>query len=45
MNRRAKLEGFRIPYRDASFFRVWLRAMRWKKVFDALSSISASGRS
>ena len=30
MNRRAKLAGLRMPYRDASFFRAGLRARRWK---------------
>src|SRR6185503_11956532 len=44
MKRRAKLDGFRMPYLAARCFRTPLRARRWKKVFDALSIIEASMR-
>jgi hypothetical protein len=40
MNRRAKLDGCRIPYRDASVLNGLMSARRWKSPFDALSSIS-----
>src|SRR5229473_2646249 len=39
MNRRAKLEGLRMPYRAARCWRTRLLASRWKNVFDAAASI------
>src|SRR6476469_9063363 len=40
MNRRANAVGLRIPYRDAASLSRSLFASRWKKVLEALASIT-----
>src|SRR5262252_9704502 len=40
MKRLAKLDGCRMPYRDASVLNGLMSARRWNSPFDALSSIS-----